>query len=347
MPTTLAAKPELLLRIAGSRAVDGEGRPLILHHGTDAAFESFGLSRDLGTHFGSRAQAERRIRDLHSERKIRRPGTRERVISAIVRAANPLFLPDDPIAWPAGYLVSLFRRFIPDRAMPRVARLIESGERGQGETKAFVKSRLREAGYDSIVYRNVVESPGRGRSVDWSWCIFEPAQILIVGENVMADVMEVPADFERRFEPFPLPSNSRSIPGLRRRNGNIAYKADATKFESAVLELLISTGGERLSDGYCCVRISIPLSDGSSIIAEVIRDIGRVVLSPDNENPYEAMSRVDVCDDNGPVKKGFTCGLSFEWQPGEDISDTLERVERALAAWRSSVEVAPAARMTA
>jgi hypothetical protein len=348
MAALLAAKPDLLRRIVGTRAVDADGRPLVLHHGTDAAFESFGKTRDLGTHFGSRAQAEKRIEDLTTERKIRRPGTRNRIVSAVLRSENPVLVPDDPGAWPPGYLINLFRRFIPDSAMNRLARSSEGDNaKRHVEVSAYVKGRLVAAGHDAILYRNVIESPGRSRSVDWSWCVFAPQNIVILGENLQADAMDVPADLRPALGVTAIPGDPRAIAGLRRRNGNLTYKADAMRFETETVAHLAAGGGDRIADGHSGARFALPLPDGERVFAEIMREIGRIVLVPDAKNPYEVMDGIDVMDDDGPVDRGRTRGRVFEWQAGEKISDTLIRVDRALAKWSTCIELRRAPRMSA
>lgn len=339
MSGVVAVKPDLLRRIAGTRAVDQGGRPLVVHHGTDAEFEGFGKSRDLGTHFGSRGQAEKRIADLVTERKIRRPGTRNRIVSALIRVVNPVVVPDDPIAWPASYMISLFRRFIPDAEMPRLVRLAEGADPARAAAaKAYIRDRIIAAGHDSILYRNVIESAHRARSVEWSWCVFDPANIVVLGENVPGVCVEVPDGMKSVFGASAIPVDPRTVPGgLRRRNGGFVYKADIVRFEKEVIGRLSQIDGfEGLTppeNKYAGHKLRFSLPDGSHLVAEVSSDLGRVMLIPGENRLCAAIKGLTICSDHGPPGEN-DYGLCFEWQPGEEIADTLRRVVSSITAWR-------------
>jgi hypothetical protein len=60
----LANPSGVIASLIGTCVVGQNGRPLVLHHGTPAAFDEFRESRDIGFHFGSLAQAKARERSF-------------------------------------------------------------------------------------------------------------------------------------------------------------------------------------------------------------------------------------------------------------------------------------------
>ncbi|BCB22253.1 hypothetical protein [Bosea sp. ANAM02] len=214
--------PQQALTLQGTRAADAAGRPLVLWHGTRHIFESFGHSTDLGYHFGSRRQAERRLQTLSPAELDAAPGP-ERLIPVALRVANPIFLPDDPRCWTGLYLARALRRFLP---ADRLAQIRELLPREFYERKAIIellRQGLKTAGFDGIIYRNSYESSAR--SVSWSWLVLDSENIVILPPETDASAIEWPDGFLNRpgFDPD---AELSRVGGIRTKAGDVKLAAD-------------------------------------------------------------------------------------------------------------------------
>ena len=198
---------DLLKRLSGTAAVSAAGMPLVLHHGTYTRFERFDSSRskDIGIHFGTYDQANRRLRDLKvGDAKTDKDtfAPRGRVVAVALAIRNPVLLPGDPSSWNPSTVATMLRKVIGDDVCERV---VEAAKRGFGgeagaaqktaiaryiaetgkppgprasdriwddilnQTRtsilAIVRDRLIALGHDGIVYPNQHETHG-SRSLD-------------------------------------------------------------------------------------------------------------------------------------------------------------------------------------
>jgi hypothetical protein len=153
---------------ADSQAVDAEGYPLVLYHGTYAGedFYIFDTMRsvDFGAHFGVRGAAQSRI----SKGYLTPSGgtrvyfeERARVFPVYIRARNPLRLEDDGDFSARGILEKMAHSHILTKAQAKDAlRKIVFRSTNDREANERLRDFLEGMGYDSIVYRNTYEYPG-------------------------------------------------------------------------------------------------------------------------------------------------------------------------------------------
>lgn len=173
-----------------SKVVDGQGRPLVVYHGTFGDFSIFdptGKSDnppDIGVgHFGSRYQAESRLSTLALKRGRKRTGQYAsmvydtdgaNIMSSYLKLENPLMM-HDAGQWTGGSIVTSFEieklDFISKQDIENLWKIIDDLEDQQEKTDA-VKKYLKEVkGFDGIVYGNVVEGNGL------SYLPFEKTQV--------------------------------------------------------------------------------------------------------------------------------------------------------------------------
>ena len=176
--------------LSGTRAVDGDGRLLVLRHATNRVFSRFERTSDIGFHFGSSAQARKRVANMVS----RGEGSASdawRTVTCVLAVRNPLVIPDDPGAWNPRWMTSTLCGFLDDgdraaiRGFERELAARAAGspvtdreEALLSEWNATLRAALERGGHDGIVYRNVFESSGR--AIEWSWVVFDDAQAVRV-----------------------------------------------------------------------------------------------------------------------------------------------------------------------
>lgn len=132
--------------------------PPIVYHGTDAAFDDFELTYDIGFHFGSRETAEARLLTIGGGEFPE--GSNVRPVVPVVRSA--LRLPD-LLDWsPRAVVAALLNLGVIDEEDGEVE--IVDGDQ--------VEAWLNRAGFDSIVYGNKTEGGGD------SWIVFRADQVL-------------------------------------------------------------------------------------------------------------------------------------------------------------------------
>ena len=155
---------------ARSQVVDQAGRPLVLYHGTDAKFDVFERSDDIGFHFGPRETAEARLRQA---------GMRNgRLMPVHVAISNPLRLPDLHTWAPNPVLAALEDAGV---ITGEQADAVDSVDR---ET---VRTLLASKGYDGIVYANKTEGGGD------SYIAFRPEQV----RNADKPIASITATWEK------------------------------------------------------------------------------------------------------------------------------------------------------
>jgi len=159
-----------------SKAVNPDGSPMVVYHGTRSDFDIFKTDSyvSLGSHFGTQGQANYILSNPEY------PGAK--ILPCYLSIQNPLRLPDAPgDEWHWDYIVPKLR-----------AVGIDPGRRPRIGYEAYVKTRrdqqdceremivfaIEDAGYDGIVYDNAVEGKGD------SWIIFHPNQVKsAIGNN--------------------------------------------------------------------------------------------------------------------------------------------------------------------
>jgi hypothetical protein len=236
-----AAKLDMILteqqaaRLAGTRAANADGLPLVLHHGTLFRFDRFERTTDYGFHFGTLGQAERRLRTMTKEEREVQGAGEPRIVSVALSARNPLVLPHDPKHWGLEYVSGIMERFLTraERADIKAA-LASKGEDAPARYlagKATVREALQRAGHDSILYRNRYENTG-GRAVEWSWVALDANMIVQIGEGLDATHAGLPPGFSPSpgVEPE---EHLRVHGGLRTRTWELARIKDIRLFHGA------------------------------------------------------------------------------------------------------------------
>ncbi len=97
--------------LSGTSCVDARGRLIVMHHATNKLFETFDESSDLGYHFGSRGQAEKRRANMIARLEADHDDP-WRIVSAVLSVKNPLVIADDPGVWPPRWLSSTLFSFL-------------------------------------------------------------------------------------------------------------------------------------------------------------------------------------------------------------------------------------------
>lgn len=137
-----------------SKVADDNGRPFVVYHGTDADFNVFEFSEDIGFHFGSAETAATRIQQADMEDS--------RTLAVYLCIRNPLRLPDLHTWSPRSVVNALLDVGVISEEQADDADVIDREQ---------VASWLADKGYDGIVYRNETEAGGD------SWIAMQPQQI--------------------------------------------------------------------------------------------------------------------------------------------------------------------------
>jgi hypothetical protein len=167
-----------------SVVVDEKGRPLVVHHGTTARFNTFRRG-DIGFHFGTREQAGNRVSeedwnnvDGYTMTPIENAG----ILSGYLNIRNPLYFPADIGDWNGDYLAEKilfeYENVFPFELSESDRNELRSISRMSTRTGSMAMRRwLRGKGFDGIIYENNVEGEGK------SYIIFSPTQFKSV-ENL-------------------------------------------------------------------------------------------------------------------------------------------------------------------
>lgn len=120
----------------GSKVVHPDGSPKVVFHGTNADFDEFKNTQDLGFHFGSSDIASKRVRIMKVPRKQSSPS----VIPAYLRIVNPIVLDHDPNAWATSYIVKLLAPYLGAQAEPLAQEYEERLAAGRAEFEETLKA---------------------------------------------------------------------------------------------------------------------------------------------------------------------------------------------------------------
>lgn len=137
-------------------------RPIRLYHGTRADFEHFERGKGIGPHFGTLEQAHSRVGgEEAAQEEI--SGTNIRAVDLFIK--NPLRLGDGGWENPLSILDNLWRYKVIDDAEHAefVRRFVRGGitdKRSQADKFQWLRDKIREKGYDSIVYDNNFDGVG-------------------------------------------------------------------------------------------------------------------------------------------------------------------------------------------
>lgn len=181
--------PEFQEFFEGSQVVDDQGKPLVVFHGTNKEFESFEKTPGEGAagfHFGSveQAQTAQSIAQVPTEQlessgvlnvleevgltrnELSKPGGR--MIPVFLSVKNPARLHD------TGFIAGKpFVDFLDEETRARIPQEFIQAleEKGLENSSDLIVEALEAAGFDGIVYDNLVEGAGN------SFVAFKPTQI--------------------------------------------------------------------------------------------------------------------------------------------------------------------------
>lgn len=174
-----AHDPDLRTWFGSSKVASEDGSPLLLYHSTNAVFDRFEKTADIGFHFGTAAQAAARAAKKGNDRTL----------EVYLSIKNPVEMPDlgDWDFWrftEDGMLNSYFENddgsltvAFSEKDVEYVIEqldLLDSTEAGYEWLRNFFESR----GFDGIKYLNVGETADN-EAGDYSYIAFRPEQILI------------------------------------------------------------------------------------------------------------------------------------------------------------------------
>mgnify|MGYP001191712175 CR=1 FL=1 len=305
-------------RLAFTAAADSEGNPLVLHHGTVHRFREFADTVDLGFHFGTREQAARRLDTMPSS--ALRGGERRnaRIVSAALAVNRPFLLLDDPGTWQPGHLGNVIARLLGREPMKH-ATLLE------------IRGWLSDAGYDAVCYRNMYESSTGSRSLEFSWAVFSPHQVVILGEDVKAGAVRIPDGMKRAgFDPH---AEARRLGGLRFKSGRLQAAADRRAFRAAFSSAMAKMHPDVVPQDYCGVATQWIVEAGEASVRILLHDdLGEVRVGVNGAGGHDALE--DVL--HGVTHDGSTYGLApsirtefpmfwCEWTPGEPVDAAVRR----------------------
>ena len=180
-------RQENLMRWFGNSVVAEDGKPKVLYHGTPKDFDTFEIG-DIGYHFGSRNQAEYRLRFLQrwspegTGRLDYGPG--DTVMPVYLRVENPLRMEDvgewrDPLEVFGGLPPEIQEKLGGDSIVDEILDIRDMYRQGTGyfedpdlqKIQEEIRDAIKDAGYDGIVYRNQAEGSGD------SYIVFDPEQV--------------------------------------------------------------------------------------------------------------------------------------------------------------------------
>lgn len=325
---------EATRRLEGTRIADGEGRPLILHHGTYQTFDRFGEPSDIGHHFGALHQARAR------EREKSRDGSGPWIIRrAAIAARNVLVYPDDPKHWNTWYTIHEISTLAGSEF---TARMRMSGISDPKAAAKLLRLDLLDRGIEAIAYRNVVEGKG-GATADWSFIALDPTGIVDLGVHgdPLPDLGPI------GLTGLDLPPDVRSVPGGRSATGSIRYGEQRARLIEVARSFVIESGGT-FAAGRGGAEFTLPC--GALLIAGSVQaEMGRVRLKIDRALA-EALSGEfdDFCTydmtGHGHVHR---TQMTYSWVAGETaetfmrrFASAVDRIETRLSAEQA---IAPAA----
>lgn len=147
---------EVAAQLEGSAIVDGSGHPMAVYHFTpEMEFETFERG-DIGFHFGTEEQAEKRGKNLKAGSG--------RMFRVYLNIKNPVRVDADIMGWTSkGTALKLWSMgVLSDTELKQVNDLWETGDQYSSKSARKLREILNKKGYDGIVYPNGFE--GRGDS---------------------------------------------------------------------------------------------------------------------------------------------------------------------------------------
>lgn len=335
-------------KLVDTAAVDRSGQLLVLHHATNKPFNAFEQSSDLGFHFGSINQAEKRRRNMISRQEAME-GDEWRIISCVLAIKNPLVIADDPGIWGPRWLTATLASYLSDgdrREIRKLAAILDQCKPGVSQAVvncvrtwlSVLKNALGRNGHDGIIYRNIFESSGR--AIEWSWLAFEDDQIIKIENG--ADLNSInPAQIK-----VGLPPKLRGAGPMRHHQnrgvGELIRQSDIVAFRNAVDNWAIEAGIEwtdaypldyEPSFGECRphtdLRARIGVDEG--YIIQVSSKRGLITLYPfsKSESFETQMRRYSLDASEGFFDQGLSKVQDDEivcWRPAETIHNFVERL---------------------
>lgn len=313
----------ILDRLAGTLACDAHGRPLVLHHGTHAVFDRFEKTSDVGFHFGTIDQAEKRW----NEKAKGNRNAEWRIVSVALAAKKVLVLHDDPRSWETWKTV----RDLAHKIDPELLyRLRDEGITTPEKAVQRIRGVLLEQGYDAIVYRNMWESTTA--RLEWSWAALHADAVVNVGparEKTL--LLEEVGDPSLR-----LPTEIKQIPALQ-------TKACALRNLSDKRAILARFGEIATAQGLPAPKAEYPhwgVHDTFYDISMMIDDVlckgklnsggGSVTLMPEGASMEDTANVIDDWIYWNGLGRGARKGIRVDWSPGDPLDRFIETVERTV-----------------
>lgn len=156
-------------KIQGTAVRDANGAPIAMYHFTDNMdFDVFN-DGDVGFHFGTQEQANKRSTDKKAETG--------RTFRAYLNIKNPVRVNQDIMGWhPAGTALRLWSDGVLTEAeMREITGLYKSGDRYNSPSASRLREILESKGFDGIAYPNAYEGQGD------SYIAFHDDQIVRTG----------------------------------------------------------------------------------------------------------------------------------------------------------------------
>lgn len=331
-----------------------DGKLLVVHHATNQSFETFERSADMGFHFGTWAQAEKRRANMISRGEGEETDNWS-VVSCVLAIKNPIVVPDDPGIWGLGWVTARFAGYLDEgergaiRAM--TGELHDNAQRGRNHAEdrriadewfRILRGALRRAGYDGIVYRNIFEASGR--AIEWSWVAFDDSQIIRLPNMAQIDTLDAGIAVGK-------PPKLRGAGPMRhhqpRGTGYFVRETDTIAFRRTVLGWAEAAGVEWTNNypldyepsfGECRPSHDLQAKIGGDegLHIRVSSRRGELVIQPysQTERPEELMKRFrsDASDCfylQGTEKVGGN--EVVVWGPGEQLNAFAERLAAVYA----------------
>jgi hypothetical protein len=235
--------------LEGTAAAAPDGRLCVFHHATNKAFDRFEKTADIGFHFGSWTQAEKRRANMISrgEGEVEDEWT---TISCALAVRNPLVIADDPGCWGVFWVTEKLVSYLDtdDREEIRsiAAPLLSEDELRWEEKReivdewfAVLRRALIKSGFDGIVYRNLFEASGK--AMEWSWVVFDDSQVVRLGALPGVDAIKTDIRLGK-------PPKLRGAGPMRHHQdrgvGRFVRETDIQKFRNSVLDWAKESGIE-------------------------------------------------------------------------------------------------------
>lgn len=313
---------DIASKLIGTLAADEVGRPIVLYHGTFNEFSDFKKTRDIGFHFGSKAQALERRYEKARELKMK---TVEpwHVMKVALSVHNVLVYPDDPGDWGNWNSVCGLSRLVDPDFLNRMKR------EGVTDSRVAIKH-LRDdmisKGYDAIVYRNMFENKN-GALANWSWLVLDSKSIVNLPSEgpqrvLLEEVGSMPG--------LELPKDLADIQGARGRNGRIRLKKDRMALIEAMEQMLHSCGGTMSCAKYGHEKPdenTYPIEFGDGLCGEMSVGIGRVSIDIPGGDIESFEHIVDDFVAYTGMRARDTARMSYEWLPGETAANFMDRLQ--------------------